>query len=265
MVTKPQRMNTIEIKGLSPQEDAYGNNIFDTFHALGGGYDIIEREDGHFTLNGDSDAYTEEFALWSRIQKEAATWVRGKTLDIGCGGGKHALHFQNIGVDIWAMDNSPLGLQVCRERGIQQTILCDVLHLNASVIGELDTIFMWGNNFGLLQNPVLAQRFLREAARMCKPGARVLLETLDPYGKAFVMEDDKTYISDNQLNGRMGGQIRVRVRYRHFVTPWKDYFFVSKAELAAIVQGTGWKITEYFDDAEIDQYIAVLEREGGAA
>jgi SAM-dependent methyltransferase len=253
--------NYKEIVGLAAHEDAYGNNISDTYYGKGGGYDIIEREDGHFTLNGDSDAYTESFELWSSIQKEASRHIVGKVLDIGCGGGKHSVHFQEQGLDITGMDNSPLALKICIERGLNNALLCDVLHLDEKVINELDTIFMWGNNFGLLQNAVAAKRFFRNCLKMCKQNAKILIETLDPDGKAFVMEDDRLYIDDNRLNGRLGGQIRVRVRYRHFVTPWKDYLFVSKTELKEILSGTGWKMTETFDDTEIDQYIAVLVRE----
>lgn len=252
--------NYKEIVGLASHEDAYGNNIADTYYGKGGGYDIIEREDGHFTLNGDSDAYTEKFDLWSPIQKEASKHIVGKVLDIGCGGGKHSVHFQEQGLDITGMDNSPLALKICMERDLKNALLCDVLHLNEKVINDLDTIFMWGNNFGLLQNAVAAKIFFRNCLKMCNKNAKILVETLDPDGKAFFMEDDRLYIEDNRLNGRLGGQIRVRVRYRHFVTPWKDYLFASKAELNEILEGTGWKMTTSFDDEEIDQYIAVIVR-----
>lgn len=248
------------VSGLKPNEDAYGNNIYDTYHNLGGGYDIIEREDGHFTLNGDSDAYTELHEFWSQIQKDSSLLVKGKTLDIGCGGGKHSYHFQETGLDIWGMDNSPLGLTICETRGIKNTILCDINNLNNKVINELDSIIMWGNNFGLLQNKALARRFFNECDTMCSPGCKILIETLNPYGKAFTMEDDKQYINENLSNGRLGGQIRVRVRYRNFVTPWRDYLFVSKEELNEILNPTAWKVTQYFDDSAIDQYIAVIER-----
>ncbi|GIV44684.1 MAG: hypothetical protein KatS3mg035_1807 [Bacteroidia bacterium] len=252
--------NLKKIIGLLPAEDAYGNNIADTYYGRGGGYDIIEREDGHFTLNGDSDAYTESFENWSDIQKKASQLVSGKILDIGCGGGKHAIHFQNLGYEVIGMDNSPLALQVCLDRGLKYALLCDVIHLDETVVQNIQTVLMWGNNFGLLQNPVLAKRFFMKAHKICNENAKILIETLDPYGKAFFMEDDKKYIQENLLNGRMGGQMRIRVRYRHFVTPWKDYLFVSKKELHEILVDTGWKVSYTFDDDSIDQYIAVIER-----
>lgn len=53
--------NYQKIIGHTANEDAYENKISDTYYGKGGGYYIIEREDKHFTLNGDSDAYTETF------------------------------------------------------------------------------------------------------------------------------------------------------------------------------------------------------------
>ncbi len=71
-------MNYISVCVLSPKEDAYVNNIYDGYRAPGGGYDIIEREDEVFTLNGDCDAYTETFEYWSDIQKIASHLLIGK-------------------------------------------------------------------------------------------------------------------------------------------------------------------------------------------
>ena len=39
----------------------------------------------------------------------------------------------------------------------------------------------------------------------------------------------------------MGGQVRIRIRYKDYATPWFDYLLVSKKELAEILDGTGWQ------------------------
>lgn len=239
-------------------EDAYGRNIHETYLEQGGGYDIVEREDGCFTLNGDSNAYTEPFEDWSAIQKEASLLLKGKGLDVGCGGGKHSLELQARGCDILGMDNSPLALEVCRLRGLKKTLLCDVANLPQAGLAGLDFILLWGNNTGLLQNGRLAKRFLNWAYMATKSDAAIYLETLDPHGKAFDFVDDREYINENIRIGRLPGQIRVRVRYRKYCTPWADYLFLSKKELNDIVEGTGWRVERYWDDEEVDQYIARL-------
>lgn len=42
----------------------------------------------------------------------------------------------------------------------------------------------------------------------------------------------------------MGGQIRMRVRYKKHVSPWFDYLFVSRDELEELLEGTGWRLKE---------------------
>ena len=55
------------------------------------------------------------------------------------------------------------------------------------------------------------------------------------------------------------GQIRMRVRYKGYRTPWFDYLFVSEAELHGLVQGTGWRAAEILR-SEGAVYAAVLEK-----
>jgi hypothetical protein len=57
----------------------------------------------------------------------------------------------------------------------------------------------------------------------------------------------------------MGGQIRLRIRYKDCATPWFDYLFVSKKELAEILDGTGWRTARCFD-SHGPGYIAVIEK-----
>jgi hypothetical protein len=58
----------------------------------------------------------------------------------------------------------------------------------------------------------------------------------------------------------MPGQVRLRVRYRTFATPWFDYLFLSPDELGDIADGTGWRVARIVGDAD-PGYVAVLEKE----
>ncbi len=60
----------------------------------------------------------------------------------------------------------------------------------------------------------------------------------------------------------MPGQVRIRVRFRKYTTPWFDYLMVTKDEMKAILRGTGWRVETYIDSEEADDlYVAVLEKE----
>ncbi|MHC4562684.1 MAG: hypothetical protein ACYS8X_07940 [Planctomycetota bacterium] len=58
----------------------------------------------------------------------------------------------------------------------------------------------------------------------------------------------------------MSGQLRLRIRYKTYETPYHDYLLVSRDEMAGIVTGTGWRIAQTVDSPGAG-YIAVLEKE----
>ena len=62
-----------------------------------------------------------------KIEQKALQLARGKVLDIGAGAGSHALYLQKKGLDATALDNSEGCIKVCRERGIESSILSDIL------------------------------------------------------------------------------------------------------------------------------------------
>ena len=57
--------------------------------------------------------------------------------------------------------------------------------------------------------------------------------SFDPYGTKD--PHDLAYHERNRRRGRLGGQIRLRVRYKAYATPWVDYLMVSFDEMEEIV------------------------------
>jgi hypothetical protein len=57
----------------------------------------------------------------------------------------------------------------------------------------------------------------------------------------------------------MSGQLRMRIRFKKYSTPWFDYLMVSKQEMEEIVKGTGWKVREYID-SERSSYVTIMEK-----
>ncbi len=253
----------IHIHGLEPHEDAFGNNMYDCFLSGNylGGYEIEERDDGRFILNGDSNSYFESFEDWGGLQKEISSEVKGVVLDVGCGAGKHALYFQEQGLVAYAMDNSPLAIETCKRRGIHHTLLCDVnhfQHLDASLC--FDTILFWGNNVGLLQNKSFFIYFLQLLEKYTHANSVIHLETMNPYGAGFLDEETQRYVNHNLSQQKLGGQMHVRIRYKMFATPWHDYLFVSPEEMNDILSHTSWKTDKIRFDEITNQYIASIIR-----
>jgi SAM-dependent methyltransferase len=255
--------NHIYIHGLKDEEDSFGNNIFESYHSgnLYSGYEIEERSDGRFILYGDSNSYFEPFEEWTTIQQQIAPALKGRILDVGCGGGKHSLYFQEQGQDVYAMDNSPKAIETCKIRGIKKTIVCDVEHLHKlDNTYCFDHIVFWGNNLGLFQSEVFFHYLMGILERYTHQESILHLESMSPYEDGFLDPETVEYVKHNLERKRLGGQMNVRVRYKKYVTPWSDYIFLSKSELETLIQRTCWKIDNIFEDKKTNQYIAQLKK-----
>src|SRR5258706_16069543 len=60
----------------------------------------------------------------------ALQYCRGRILDVGAGAGSHALFLQQTGMDVTALDISPLAAEVIKARGVPHTIRQDFFTLD---------------------------------------------------------------------------------------------------------------------------------------
>lgn len=245
------------MKGLSKHQDAYGHGVLDYLHGAAAN-EIIERDDGLIDADAGPAAYFTPYRSWPAVERQALRFVRGRVLDVGAGAGRVALHLQERGHDVVAIDNSPLAIKVCLLRGVKDARVVPFTQVSRD-LGVFDSIVMFGNNFGLFASFERARWLLRRLRRLTSPGARIIAETLDPFRTE--MPEHLWYHRWNRKRGRMPGQIRIRVRYRKFVTPWFDYLFVSPTQMQTIVAGTGWRIAKRLPMQASPLYVAVIEKD----
>ena len=251
-----------------PIGDVFGEMIRDAYavrtgvgpRPLAGGrvprpvIEVIERDDG--LINGaPADHYLDEPHEWEEQDHRALRLCRGHVLDIGVGAGRTAVELQRRGMAVTGLDTSAGAIAVARERGLRDTVL-NTVDAYASASARYDTFLLLGNNLGLLENAERAPVFLAALARLANPGARIIAQGTDPYGTT-----DPVHVGYHQRNrekGRLGGQLRLRLRYRRLATAWFDYLNCSVAELDALLAGTRWRLTA-IDEADRPYYLAVME------
>jgi SAM-dependent methyltransferase len=245
---------------LKVAQDAYGQMLLD---ALDGeeASEIVERSDGFIdTERFGPTVYLAPYRKWPAHERRAMRYVRGRVLDVGCGAGRVALHLQERGHDVVAIDVSPGAIEACKRRGVRNARVLSLDDVDEG-IGPLDTIVMLGNNFGLFRSRANARRLLRRFCRLTGDDGRIVAESLDPHAT-----DDEAHLKyqrRNRARGRLPGQLRIRVRYRDYATKWFDYLIVSPAEMEDIVAGTGWHVRRFIpgDGDDSDLYVAVMEKE----
>jgi SAM-dependent methyltransferase len=241
---------------LKRNQDAYGQELYH-FLKTGKGNEIVERDDGFIEAGRMGAAtYFTAYAKWATHQKRAMRYVVGRVLDIGAGAGRCALYLQKKGHKVVAIDNSPLAVKTCRERGVKDARVLPIEAVSKT-LGAFDTIIMFGNNFGLFGGPAKARRLLERFARITSPGARIIAETTDP-----MQTNDLYHCSYHRFNrrrGRLPGQLRIRVRFKTIATPWFDYWLATKGEIEQMLKGTPWRVRRFID-APGPQYVAIIEK-----
>lgn len=239
---------------ISDREDAYGHLIFDYFtgHRV---REVVERDDGYID---PSEAlpkyYFSKFSEWTPRERTAMRFVKGRVLDVGCGAGRVALYLQQRGLRVVGIDVSPLALKVCRLRGVKDVRLMPVTRVSAR-LGCFETIVMFGNNFGLFANRKRARWMLKRFHKITSEEARIIAESNDPHQTKNTAH--LKYQESNKRRGKLSGQLRIRVRYGLYSTPWFEYLLVSKKEMRGLIHGTGWRV-EKFLVSRGSAYIAIL-------
>jgi SAM-dependent methyltransferase len=249
--------------------DAFGEMIRDAYavrtgigpRPMAGGrlprpvIEVVERDDG--LINGaPADHYLGEPDEWQPHDHRALRLVRGAVLDIGAGAGRIAIELQRHGTAVTGLDTSAGAIEVARKRGLRDTVLTTVDEYAARAPTRYDTFLLLGNNLGLIEGRERAPAFLEALAALSRPGARIVAQGTDPYGTSDPVH--VAYHRRNRDRGRLGGQLRLRVRYRMMASAWFDYLVCSIDELESILTGTPWRLAS-IDNADRPYYLVLLE------
>lgn len=232
--------------------DAFGRALL-AHHRGEDGTHLVVRDDGYRHV-ADADRYFGDLASWSEAEAAAFERVQGRVLDIGGGAGRVALAAAERGLEARSIDTSPGAVEVARMRGADAEV-ATIYTLSA---GEWDTVILFGSNLGLMRDADEAPRFLSEVRSRVTTDAVLLASSRDP-----VRTDNEhhlAYHAANVANGKMPGQVTIRVEFDGVATDWFDWLYVSPDELRAILPGTGWVLVDSYDEGK-DLWVAVLKAE----
>lgn len=220
-------------RSLAPEEDLWGRIMRD-YHLgrpalYGFRYDSGEVSDGHSPEVYFADP--DRFFDW---EAELLEDLSGPVLDVGAGPGRIALHLQRQGLQVVAIESSPMTARIARERGVRDVrvgrweALERVLRSGESGFAS---VLLMGHNFGLAGTLAGLERLLRALHGRARSGAALVGTSLDPLAGCA-----------RRRGRRYPGELHLCLEYGGAVGPGFPWLIVDAETLGAVALRCGWQI-----------------------
>ena len=224
----------MDINTLPEQEDPMGAAIRDYFRqgksahlkVLSSLFDDDEMPVAHLFRS-----YDEMPPLEQRALNEA----RGKVLDVGAGAGCHALALQERGLDVTAVDISPLSCETMKERGVANVECVNIF--NQRFQERFDTLLLLMNGTGIAGKLSRLPQLLSRLKQLMNPGAQILIDSSD---LRYVYEDEDGVL-DVDLDGAYYGEVDYQMTYRNIIGKSFDWLYADSVVLAECCRQCGLK------------------------
>lgn len=187
-----------------------------------------------------SHYYGEFFQLDEDILREA----RGRVLDIGCGAGRFALYLQERGFDVVGIDESPLAIEICKQRGIKECYVMDARTLQPTDLGLFDTVIFMGSNVGIGGTPEGVRSILAVMHQETSQQSRILFSIGGALPHDLQTDAMRSEQQDNLARHGYVGQRRFRVVFEDYDTGEFDWIIPTLDDLRAWAEQAGWRVTK---------------------
>ncbi|MBR1726467.1 MAG: class I SAM-dependent methyltransferase [Muribaculaceae bacterium] len=185
------------------------------------------------------------------IEREALRLTRGATLDVGAGAGCHSLPLQARGIDVTAIDLSPLAVETMRQRGVRRATEQDFYDTR----GKYDTILMLMNGIGIVGTLAEMPRFFSQLDRILAPGGQVLCDSSDI---CYVFENEDGIIELPPGEGYYG-ELEYRMQYRDTIGEPFAWLYIDPDTLAEQALRHGFR-AEVIARGDHYDYLALIQK-----
>ncbi len=189
--------------------------------------------------------------LMPAIEREALRLTRGATLDVGAGAGCHSLPLQARGIDVTAIDISPLAVETMRQRGVRRATEQDFYDTR----GKYDTILMLMNGIGIVGTLAEMPRFFSQLDRILAPGGQVLCDSSDI---CYVFENEDGIIELPPSEGYYG-ELEYRMQYRDTIGEPFAWLYIDPDTLAEQALRHGFR-AEVIARGDHYDYLALIQK-----
>ena len=200
----------------------------------------FERDDGF----SDEDYFAEmafnSYAQFYKIERQCLAQVlEERVLDIGTGAGRGAIHFQNRGMDITALDVSEGAVDLARTRGVNKLRHGSILDVRPQD-GPWDGFVMIGNGTTVAKNLPELKKILKHLRKLAAPKAQLVITSLDIF--ANPAPPHQSYQAAKKAEGRYPGEFNVRYQINGTSSGWLAGVLVDPSTLYQLLTDCGWSV-----------------------
>lgn len=189
------------------------------------------------------------FNQMPRLEQKALSMAKGRVLDIGAGAGCHALALQERGLEVKAIDISPLSCEVMKERGVKDVECVNLF--NPQLQGKYDTLLLLMNGTGIAGKLNRLSMLLNRLKELLAKGGQILIDSSD---LKYIYEDGSM---DIDLNAPYYGEVDYQMQYKNVKGEPFDWLYTDPMLLASISKQCGLNC-EIVEEGENYDFLARL-------
>ena len=224
--------------------DFYKNGIAGRLIVLSSMFDEDEIPVAHL--------FREEVEM-GELELKALGLSKGRILDVGAGAGCHALALQDRGMEVTAIDVSPLSVEVMTKSGIDDARLVNLY--DETLCEKFDTILMLMNGSGIIGKIANMPQFFARIDSLLAEGGQVLMDSSD---LIYLFEDEDGGV-DIDLAGDYYGEVDFTMQYKNIKGETFDWLYIDFETLAFHATENGFE-AELVMQGEHYDYLARLTR-----
>ena len=193
-----------------------------------------------------------KYKAMPEIEKKAIDMAKGKVLDVGAGSGCHSLVLQEKGIDVNAIDISPLSVETMKERGVKKVLEQDFFTLEGQ---QYDTILMLMNGIGIVRTLDRLPEFFQVLDKILAPGGQVLCDSSDI---SYVFEDETGMIDIPEDMGYYG-EHSFQMQYKNTIGEPFDWLYIDAVTLRQRADRCGYAV-EIVAEGDHYDYLARITK-----
>lgn len=191
------------------------------------------------------------FNQMPRLEQKALSMAKGRVLDIGAGAGCHTLALQERGLEVKAIDISPLSCEVMKERGVKDAECVNLF--DPQLQGKYDTLLLLMNGTGIAGKLNRLSMLLNRLKELLAEGGQILIDSSD---LKYIYENEDGSM-DIDLNAPYYGEVDYQMQYKNIKGEPFDWLYTDPMLLASISKQCGLNC-EIVEEGENYDFLARL-------